>query len=159
MCKENKEENCNCRETEKDLALSYYSEMDGNTYRLPIINKEEPNAEACPLPDGSEVAYGAGLITSLFTGPRAFMYFMEEDARGVLTEVELLEEDNEVVTRHINIFTLTSWTRFDCDPNTYITDLGEEVHYCLHNDEPDYEGKIVKIIDPYGEVTDFSDVR
>jgi hypothetical protein len=37
------------------------------------------------------------------------------------------------------------------DSINYITDLGEELHFCLKKPEPTYEGKIIKIVDPYGE--------
>lgn len=155
-----KEEQCNCREIEKELALSYYSQEDGNTYTLPILhNKKSKGKVSETLPDGSTIDYYDGLIVSLGTGKRAYVYHMEEDERGVLTESEIVYKGSTEITRHINIFTLTSWNRFSCDQNVYVTDKGEELHYCLHNPTPDYEGKIVKIIDPYGEEMDFSEVR
>ena len=75
---------------------------------------------------------------------------MEEDERGVLTEYEECEKSMEVV-RHINIYTRTQWNSFSCDQNVYVTDQGEDLHFCLHNPTPEYKGKIVSIIDPYGD--------
>jgi len=151
--KENKEE-CTCREIEKELAMSYYSQDDGNTYRLPFLAGEAKNGVHLFLPDGGRVCYEKGIISRLLTGNRLFEYTLDLE-RGVLTETEIVADNEEEVTRHINIFTLTSWTRFQCDPNTYITNNGEEVHFCLSDPEPDYEGRIVKIIDPYGEEFSF----
>ncbi|MDA3856447.1 MAG: hypothetical protein PF569_09380 [Candidatus Woesearchaeota archaeon] len=138
-------------EQEKELALSYYSQEDGNFYRLLFMCTEEPNGIELPLPDGSIISYEDGIISELLTGNRIFNYYMEEDTRGVLTEVEQLPQGRKEIVRHTNIFTATQWNRFSCDPNTYITDLGEELHFCLKKPEPTYEGKIIKIVDPYGE--------
>lgn len=149
MSKEHKE--CNCREIEKELALSYYSEEDGNTYRLPFLKAEAiKDKEPYALPDGSSICYYEGIILSLRTGNRWFEYDLDSD-RGVLTETEIVADGDETVTRYINIFTLTSWNKFSCDPNTYITDMGEELHFCKESPTPVYKGTIITIIDPYGE--------
>ena len=145
------ENECNCVELEKELALSYYSEEDGNTYRLPFMNTQNPNGEALPLPDGSLISYEEGVISSLFTGLRIFFYELDPE-RGVLTELELLADEELEITRYINIFTKTQWDRFSCDPNIYHTDEGEEVHFCLHEPEPEYEGIIKFIEAPDGEI-------
>lgn len=143
------------KEKQKINTIPFYSEEDGEVYPLPWIAPEGlENSEEIELEDGSLVDYDEGFISALFTGPRVFTYEFDFEKR-VMLEYELLGDgEAELLIRTMSIDFFNYWNRFSCNQNTYITDKGEEIHFCLHNPEPIYEGKIVKIISPDGEEVD-----
>ena len=136
--------------------VSFYSEEDGNLYPLPFIANEGQDDDELELPDGSTVWYENGWLVLLATGPRMFSYEYDFD-RMLMLEYEMLEDEIIYLVRTISLAFFNSWNRFSCNQNTYITDLGEEVHFCINNPEPVYKGKLISIVSPDEEIYCYKD--